>query len=64
LPLAIARIDFSSFYNPDVFRHGLKLQIYCYTTASKQLESTGLDKPEIKDVATSLFIQATRHFNI
>jgi hypothetical protein len=36
----------------------------CYTTATNQLESTGLEKPEIKDVATSLFIQTTRHFNI
>jgi hypothetical protein len=36
----------------------------CYTTAVRQLESTGLDKPEIKDVATSLLIQTTRHFNI
>jgi hypothetical protein len=36
----------------------------CYTTATKQLESAGLDKPEIKDVATSLFIQTTRHFGI
>jgi hypothetical protein len=25
---AIACIDFSSFYNPDVFRHGLQLQTY------------------------------------
>jgi hypothetical protein len=36
----------------------------CYTTTTNQLESTGLEKPEIKDVATSLFIQTTRHFNI
>jgi hypothetical protein len=41
-----------------------KLYAHCYTTAVNQLESTGLDKPEIKDVATSLFIQTTRHFNI
>jgi hypothetical protein len=41
-----------------------KLYGHCYTTATNQLESTGLEKPEIKDVATSLFIQTTRHFNI
>jgi hypothetical protein len=41
-----------------------KLYGHCYTTAANQLASTGLDKPEIKDVATSLFIQTTRHFNI
>jgi hypothetical protein len=36
----------------------------CYIAASKQLADTGLDKPEIKDVATTLFIQTTRHFNL
>jgi hypothetical protein len=36
----------------------------CYIAASKQLVDTGLDKPEIKDVATTLFIQTTRHFNL
>jgi hypothetical protein len=41
-----------------------KLYGHCYTTAANQLESTGLDKPEIKDVATTIFIQTTRHFNI
>ncbi len=45
-------------------KHLGKIYGDCYTTASEQLESTGLDKPEIKDVATSLFIQTTRHFNI
>lgn len=41
-----------------------ELYEHCYTAASSQLESAGLDKPEIKDVATTLFIQTTRHFNI
>jgi hypothetical protein len=36
----------------------------CYIAASKQLADTGLDKPEIKDVATTLFIQTARHFNL
>jgi hypothetical protein len=36
----------------------------CYIAASKQLTDTGLDKPEIKDVATTLFIQTARHFNL
>jgi hypothetical protein len=36
----------------------------CYIAASKQLADTGLDKPEIKDVATTLFIQTVRHFNL
>jgi hypothetical protein len=33
-----------------------KLYGCCYKTADKQLKGTGLDKPEIKDVATTLFV--------
>jgi hypothetical protein len=39
-----------------------KLYGHCYTTASSQLGATGLANPEVKDVATSLFIRAVRHF--
>ena len=41
-----------------------ELYRHCYNTALNQLQNTGLDKAEIKDVATSLFIQTTRHFSI
>jgi hypothetical protein len=36
----------------------------CYQVASSSLSDTPLAPPEVKDVATTLFIQATRHFNI
>ncbi len=41
-----------------------KLYSYCYQTAAKQLDSTPLATPEVKDVATTLFIQTVRHFNL
>jgi hypothetical protein len=41
-----------------------KLYNHCYQTATKQLDSTPLAKPEVKDVATTLFIQTVRHFNL
>jgi hypothetical protein len=41
-----------------------KVYGHCYTTAKKQVENTGLAQPEINDVATTLFIQTVRHFNI
>jgi hypothetical protein len=41
-----------------------KLYSRCYKTAAQELDSTPLATPEIKDVATTLFIQATRHFSI
>jgi hypothetical protein len=41
-----------------------KLYSHCYKTASEQLESTPLATPEVKDVATTLFIQTVRHFNL
>jgi hypothetical protein len=36
----------------------------CYQAASSNLSDTPLQPAEVKDVATTLFIQATRHFNI
>jgi hypothetical protein len=41
-----------------------KLYGHCYKTAAQQLESTALETPEVKDVATTLFIQTVRHFGI
>jgi hypothetical protein len=41
-----------------------KLYSHCYKTASEQLESTPLATPEVKDVATTLFIQTVKHFNL
>jgi hypothetical protein len=41
-----------------------KLYAHCYKTAAQQLESTPIATPEVKDVATTLFIQTVRHFNL
>jgi hypothetical protein len=41
-----------------------KLYSYCYQTASKQLDSTPLASSEVKDVATTLFIQTVRKFSL
>jgi hypothetical protein len=41
-----------------------KLYGHCYGVASQQLESTALATPEVKDVATTIFIHTLRHFNL
>jgi hypothetical protein len=41
-----------------------KLYSHCYKTAAQQLDSTPLATPEIKDVATTIFIQTVRHFSL
>jgi hypothetical protein len=42
-----------------------KLYSHCYTTAFNQLgNTTPLATPEIKDVATTLFIQTVKHFQL
>jgi hypothetical protein len=41
-----------------------KLYKGCYKTAVQNLEGTELAPPEVKDVATSIFIQTVRHFHI
>jgi hypothetical protein len=41
-----------------------KLYTHCYKTASQQLENMPLGTPEVKDVATTLFIQTVRHFSL
>jgi hypothetical protein len=41
-----------------------KLYAHCYATASQQLENVPLGTPEVKDVATSIFIQTVRHFSL
>jgi hypothetical protein len=41
-----------------------KLYSHCYKTASQQLENMPLGTPEVKDVATTLFIQTVRHFSL
>jgi hypothetical protein len=41
-----------------------KLYSHCYQTAAKQLDSSPLATPEIKDVATTIFIQTVRHFSL
>jgi hypothetical protein len=40
-----------------------KLYGHCYQTASNQL-GNALATPEVKDVATTLFIQTCKHFQI
>jgi hypothetical protein len=41
-----------------------KLYKHCYKTAAEELDETPLATPEVKDVATTLFIQTVRHFNL
>ncbi len=41
-----------------------KLYGHCYKTAAQQLESTALETLEVKDVATTLFIQTVKHFSL
>jgi hypothetical protein len=41
-----------------------KLYKHCYKTATDELRETPLATPEVKDVATTLFIQTVRHFSL
>jgi hypothetical protein len=41
-----------------------KLYSHCYKTAANELKKTPLATPEVKDVATTLFIQTVRHFGL
>jgi hypothetical protein len=41
-----------------------KLYGHCYGVAAQQLGSTALATPEVKDVATTIFIHTLRHFNL
>lgn len=41
-----------------------KLYSHCYKTAANELDKTPLATPEVKDVATALFIQTVRHFSL
>jgi hypothetical protein len=41
-----------------------KLYNHCLTTAASMPTSIELEAPQIKDVATTLFIQTTRHFDL
>ena len=41
-----------------------KLYSYCMNTAANMPTTVELNPPQIKDIATSLFIHTTKHFNI
>jgi hypothetical protein len=41
-----------------------KLYSYCYRAASGALANSELDKSEIRDVSTTLFMQTVRHFDL
>jgi hypothetical protein len=41
-----------------------KLYSHCLTTASSMPTSIELEVPQIKDVATTMFIQTVKHFNL
>ena len=41
-----------------------KLYNHCLTTAASMPTSIELEAPQIKDVATTFFIQAVKHFNL
>jgi hypothetical protein len=41
-----------------------KLYNHCLTTAASMPTSIELEAPQVKDIATTLFIQTTKHFNL
>ena len=41
-----------------------KLYSHCLTTAARMSTSIELEAPQIKDVATTMFIQTVRHFDL
>ena len=41
-----------------------KLYNHCLTTAASMPTALELDAPQVKDIATTLFIQTTKHFNL
>jgi hypothetical protein len=41
-----------------------KLYSHCLDTAARMPKTVDLDTPQVKDVATSFFIQAVKHFNL
>jgi hypothetical protein len=41
-----------------------KLYSHCLTTAANMPTAVDLNVPQVKDIATTLFIQTTKHFNL
>ncbi len=41
-----------------------KLYSHCLSTAANMPTSVDLNAPQVKDIATTLFIQTTKHFNL
>jgi hypothetical protein len=41
-----------------------KLYGYCLTTANNIPSAASLDAPEVKDIATTIFIQTVKHFSL
>ena len=41
-----------------------KLYSHCLDTAARMPKTVDLDTPQVKDVATTFFIQAVKHFNL
>jgi hypothetical protein len=41
-----------------------KLYSHCLDTAARMPKTVELDTPQVKDVATTFFIQAVKHFNL
>jgi hypothetical protein len=41
-----------------------KLYSHCLDTAARMPKTVDLDMPQVKDVATTFFIQAVQHFNL
>ena len=41
-----------------------KLYSHCLTTAANMPTSIELETPQIKDVATTMFLQTVKHFNL
>jgi hypothetical protein len=48
----------------DYINRSGKLYSHCLTTAANMPTSVDLNAPQVNDIATTLFIQTTKHFNL
>jgi hypothetical protein len=63
VPLDLIEAETLSLFADYIQRLG-KLYSYCMNTAANMPTTVELNPPQIKDIATSLFIHTTKHFNI
>lgn len=48
----------------DYIQRLAKLYTHCLDTAARMPKTVDLDTPQVKDVATTFFLQAVKHFNL